>query len=142
MIGHSLRKTPGIRPQNTWTFVRAPLGATRNILFCWRYEHGVVYLSGAQFRRIQNDPALRNAVERWAWGIEANFWSYCHVEYRDFSDTNECVNAMAVARWLDIAAGHEQMREDAYIVFSMIARVDPDVEIPFAEWADQLPVAI
>jgi hypothetical protein len=126
----------------TWTFVQAPLGATETMLFVWRLDHGVIYLSRAQFRRIQGNPELRDAVERWAWGLEANFWGFCHVEYRDFADTNECVNAQAIARWLDVAAGHPLMREDAYIVFSLIARVDPDVEAPFTEWAEQLPLAI
>ena len=142
MIGHSLRKTPGIRPQMRWTFVQAPIGATGKVLYVWRHDQGIIYVSRAQFRRIQSNSLLRDSIESEAWGLEANFWGDCHVEYRDFPYTNECVNAQAVARWLDIAAEHPKMREDAYIVFSMIARVDPDVETPFVEWAEQLPTAV
>jgi hypothetical protein len=142
MIGHSLRKTPGIRPQMRWTFVQAPIGATQKMLFVWRLNKGVIYLSRAQFKRVKGDPLATAFVRGVAERIEADYWDGRYAEYQGFADTNECVNAQAVARWLGIAAEHPQMREDAFIVFSMIARVDPDVETPFVEWAEQLPVAI
>jgi hypothetical protein len=112
------------------------------MLFCWRYDHGVIYMSGPQFRRIQTDPLGQAFVKMVAQRIEVEHWAGCYSEFQGVPDTNECVNAMAVAHWLDLAAKHEQMREDAYIVFSLIAMVDPDVELPFAQWAEQLPVAI
>jgi hypothetical protein len=112
------------------------------MLFVWRLDHGVIYLSRAQFRRVQSDPLARAFVCGVAERIETNYWDGRYAEYQGFADTNECVNAQAIARWLDVAAGHPLMREDAYIVFSMIAQVDPDVELPFTEWAEQLLVAI
>ena len=139
MIGHSLRKVPGVRPQTTWTFVQAPIGATQKMLFVWRLNKGVIYLSRAQFRRVQSDPLARAFVCGVAEKIETNHWDRRYAEYQGFADTNECVNATSIARWLDIAAEHPKMREDAFIIFSMIARVDPDVELPFAEWAERLP---
>lgn len=142
MIGHSLRNTPGVRPQSTWVFVQAPLGATRAVLFSWDGRKGVIYCSRAQFRRIQNDPWNREFFVGVAGRIEANYWGEPHSEGVDFLDTNECVNAQSISRWLRVATENPKMRQDAFIIFSMIAQVDPDVELPFIEWVEQLPAAV
>lgn len=142
MIGHSLRNTPGVRPQNTWVFVQAPLGATGAVLFSWNGSKGVIYASRAQFRRIQADALHRSFIVGVAERIEATHWGEGYSEAQMFVDTDECVNAQSVERWLRVAAGDPKMRRDAFVIFSMIAKVDPDVGVPFLEWADRLPVAV
>ena len=53
--GYTLRKVPGVRPQTTWQFVRAPLGWCRGRLYVYdtTTERGVVYISARDFKDLR-----------------------------------------------------------------------------------------